>query len=129
MLNVSGEPRLFALNVKVVFRLVAWCGTTRGRGSGWVRIGVERRDAVDAKCSDGTQEGVSPDGSAKVFAWILLVGSSRGRRSIGAKDACRVKRSHSTSRSGSQSGQSGCASKSHAGGGGDDHFGLYSSEG
>lgn len=119
VLNVARKPRLFALDVQVVFRLVAWCRTTRRGGSGWMRIGVKCRDAVKTKGGNSAQEGVSPDGSAKVFAWVLFLGGS-GRRGRGStNDAGRVKRSHWSGSSGGS--QGGRAPQHHADGGCGDH--------
>jgi hypothetical protein len=59
-----------------------------------VWVGVKGRDAVEAEDGNSSEEGVTPDGSAKVLARVLLVGSrGGGGRGAGTNDASRVKRS------------------------------------
>ena len=76
--DIASEPWLFTFRVKVVFRFVAWCGTARRRGTRRVWVCVESGDAVETKSSDGTNEGIAPDGSSKAFTWVFFIASRGG---------------------------------------------------
>lgn len=125
--DVARQPRLLAFYVQVVFRLVARCGAAGRGGSGRVRVGVQRRDAVQAESGDGAKEGVTPDRSAEALGRVLFVGSGGGGGrggGAGTDGAGGVKRSCGSGSGSERRTSGGSASQHHVERGCGDHDGC-----